>query len=86
MVAVSYPRGGKMLFLNHLRQKKKACLVVCVSHNDIHLVLSVLGDEFFLGIVGISCRVMSIQSGMFYYLIEGRTEVAFNEHIHRLCG
>ena len=26
-------------------EKEGMCLVVCVSHNDIHLVLPVLGDE-----------------------------------------
>ena len=36
-------------------EKEDMCLVVCVSHYDIHLVLSVPVDEFFLGIVGISC-------------------------------
>ena len=35
-------------------EKEGMCSVVCVSHNNIHFVLSVLGDEFFLGIVGIS--------------------------------
>ena len=35
-------------------EKEGMCLVVCVSHNDIYFVLSVLGDDFCLGIVGIS--------------------------------
>ena len=35
------------------QEKESMCLVVCLSHNDIYFVLSVLGDEFSLGI-GIS--------------------------------
>ena len=35
-------------------EKEGMGLVVCVSEHDIHLVLSVLGDGFLLGIVGIS--------------------------------
>ena len=45
-----------MKMTSSTQEKEGICLVVCLSHKDIHLVLSVLGDEFFPGIVGKSFR------------------------------
>ena len=36
-----------------LPEIERMCLLVCFFHKDNHIVITILGDEFFLGIVGI---------------------------------